>query len=607
MDSRPPQPSQLARILCECLESSLISEDAPKAPRGDDDPIIAYFGNFLRSGYPRLALLSPHSTLAGLAISQERPVLASAGYANEHGYDDLAAPMSVAVPFVYAPGAVAGREEEEEESARSSAVLILGAATREAAASPPAVRHLMQLAAALQRAEGLHAALAPFVRHVSLLLETQGAEDADPALAPADEGSDGGDGPARVAGSLADGAAPSFAAWRSRRDADGDVVGAKELGTSSKCCADGDADSEATAPEPSREDAEAARLAHWRAANLGHLDGLLLTGVAAALASDALGGGGGPPSWAMRLAVGAVGACGLLAVAWRAGTTTPRAAAGRAPQQLPRRDNILAAVHVLLSLWVMGGAQALAAAAGRPRRADAAPAALSAPTAAWLTSALLLRQTCYAGLARGQMVVASLAAVSTSLYLSPAGDRFGLLGCAARLLRVGAGTLALPLLVDRVINGAVKRSLAAAERGGGGGASQRGLTQYAPLVFFGFFDPDKLRTNVYNVQPDLVTDLQGRTFAVWTLTSCVLCLICARNPCIPAIYGATLASFAIALVHFIVELLVFKTLDVTKALQPGVIATVSVLWMSLGWKYYTSFVPAAEPSVSEEVTVTKDE
>ena len=51
---------------------------------------------------------------------------------NEHGYDDLAAPMSVAVPFVYAPGAVAGREEEEEESARASAVLILGAATREA-------------------------------------------------------------------------------------------------------------------------------------------------------------------------------------------------------------------------------------------------------------------------------------------------------------------------------------------------------------------------------------------------------------------------------------------------------------------------------------------
>lgn len=80
------------------------------------------------------------------------------------------------------------------------------------------------------------------------------------------------------------------------------------------------------------------------------------------------------------------------------------------------------------------------------------------------------------------------------------------------------------------------------------------------------------------------------------MTSCVLCLICARNPCIPAIYGATLASFAIALLHFSLELIVFKTLDFSKALQPGVIATISVLWMSLGWKYYTSYVPAAEPS-----------
>jgi len=34
-----------------------------------------------------------------------------------------------------------------------------------------------------------------------------------------------------------------------------------------------------------------------------------------------------------------------------------------------------------------------------------------------------------------------------------------------------------------------------------------------------------------------VTDLQARTFATWTLTSCLLCLICARNPCVPAIYG----------------------------------------------------------------------
>lgn len=34
-----------------------------------------------------------------------------------------------------------------------------------------------------------------------------------------------------------------------------------------------------------------------------------------------------------------------------------------------------------------------------------------------------------------------------------------------------------------------------------------------------------------------MTELYGRTFAIWTVTTCVLCLICARDPTIPAIYG----------------------------------------------------------------------
>jgi hypothetical protein len=35
-----------------------------------------------------------------------------------------------------------------------------------------------------------------------------------------------------------------------------------------------------------------------------------------------------------------------------------------------------------------------------------------------------------------------------------------------------------------------------------------------------------------------VNDLYGRLFATWTLLTCGLCLICARNPTNPAIYGA---------------------------------------------------------------------
>ena len=34
-----------------------------------------------------------------------------------------------------------------------------------------------------------------------------------------------------------------------------------------------------------------------------------------------------------------------------------------------------------------------------------------------------------------------------------------------------------------------------------------------------------------------MTELYGRTFATWTLTTCALCLICAKNPRVPAIYG----------------------------------------------------------------------
>lgn len=43
-----------------------------------------------------------------------------------------------------------------------------------------------------------------------------------------------------------------------------------------------------------------------------------------------------------------------------------------------------------------------------------------------------------------------------------------------------------------------------------------------------------------------VTDLAGRIFSMWTLTSCMLCLICARNPCVPAIYGARGAAAALS-------------------------------------------------------------
>lgn len=118
-------------------------------------------------------------------------------------------------------------------------------------------------------------------------------------------------------------------------------------------------------------------------------------------------------------------------------------------------------------------------------------------------------------------------------------------------------------------------------------------------VYIGIFTPDRFRTALIDLQPDLVNDLYGRLFATWTTLTCGLCLICARNPTNAAIYGATLLSFVVALVHFITEVLVFKTMSIKGAATPMAIAGLSTLWMGAGWNYYTVYSKQAadEPSV----------
>lgn len=99
---------------------------------------------------------------------------------------------------------------------------------------------------------------------------------------------------------------------------------------------------------------------------------------------------------------------------------------------------------------------------------------------------------------------------------------------------------------------------------------------------------------------------------MWTSLSCVLCLFCAKNPqnramysepicsllalsmsdaqcrglrslcthsirCQPALAGATLASFVLALLFFLSELLLYKTLSLKSALQPMIVAGVLLI------------------------------
>lgn len=88
----------------------------------------------------------------------------------------------------------------------------------------------------------------------------------------------------------------------------------------------------------------------------------------------------------------------------------------------------------------------------------------------------------------------------------------------------------------------------------------------ASAVFLGYFNHTKFQTNLFDNSPreggvfsynpllgpcvheansattylvcdTAVTELCGRVFAIWTLLTCALCCICARNPCVPSIYG----------------------------------------------------------------------
>eukprot|EP00741_Cyanophora_paradoxa_P016452 tig00020918_g15885.t1 len=99
-------------------------------------------------------------------------------------------------------------------------------------------------------------------------------------------------------------------------------------------------------------------------------------------------------------------------------------------------------------------------------------------------------------------------------------------------------------------------------------------------VYLGFFNVQRFRSNLFSLRQDQVTDLYGRTFAIWTLVTCTLCVLCAIYIQSAGIFIATLASFALALVHFSTELLFFKTMTFVNALPTLIVAGVSVVWMS---------------------------
>lgn len=68
------------------------------------------------------------------------------------------------------------------------------------------------------------------------------------------------------------------------------------------------------------------------------------------------------------------------------------------------------------------------------------------------------------------------------------------------------------------------------------------------------------------------TPLAGRTFSVWTAVTCLVCLVTASDPDNKSLLKVTLGTFIIALLYFILELFVYKTVTLRTAIRPAIIA-----------------------------------
>ncbi|PNH04007.1 putative H/ACA ribonucleoprotein complex subunit 1-like protein 1 [Tetrabaena socialis] len=95
-------------------------------------------------------------------------------------------------------------------------------------------------------------------------------------------------------------------------------------------------------------------------------------------------------------------------------------------------------------------------------------------------------------------------------------------------------------------------------RGGGrsfgGGRGGRDGGRGGGFVFIGIFNPNKLKSQVFDRKPEL---------------------------------GVTLFSFVIALAFFLSEMLIFKTVSIRGAFSPMFVATTSTVWLAAGWSFYT--------------------
>lgn len=90
---------------------------------------------------------------------------------------------------------------------------------------------------------------------------------------------------------------------------------------------------------------------------------------------------------------------------------------------------------------------------------------------------------------------------------------------------------------------------------------------------------------VYTRQKHFVTALQSRNFGTWTLTSGVIRFYAAYNISNVGLYHLAAASFIIALLHFSLEVSVYRTAG-WGVLAPFLVASVSLGWMIKQYDHY---------------------
>ncbi|RDB25938.1 Ergosterol biosynthetic protein 28 [Hypsizygus marmoreus] len=97
----------------------------------------------------------------------------------------------------------------------------------------------------------------------------------------------------------------------------------------------------------------------------------------------------------------------------------------------------------------------------------------------------------------------------------------------------------------------------------------------------------KLTRRIYNVQPQSVTALQARTFAVWTLTSAVVRAYAAYHIHDKAVYDMAMFTYLIAFGHFSSEWFIFRTATPSAGLlAPVIVSTSSLIWMFNQYEFY---------------------